>query len=154
LDGIRTEGSTDNWAVDLLRRYGLRATSQRLAIVAALQRLGHATIEQLLEASQEVLPTVQPSTVYRSLETLAEHGLVSHTHLLGTSKTYQLSTHANHAHLVCRGCGSVTELADDIARGFTADISHRHGFDVDFGHLSVFGRCADCVAADLDEGQH
>jgi Fur family ferric uptake transcriptional regulator len=89
--------------------------------------------------------------VYRVLETLAAHGLVSHTHLLGATKTYQLSTHANHAHLVCRGCGSVTELDDDVARRFTADISRVHGFDVDFGHLSVFGRCADCVAKDLDE---
>jgi hypothetical protein len=26
-----------------------------------------------------------------------------------------------------------------------------HGFDVDFGHLSVFGRCEDCVAADLQD---
>ena len=141
---------TDDHA-ELLRRYGLRATGQRLAIVGALQELGHATIEQLLEASQAVSPTVQLSTVYRALETLAAHGLVSHTHLLGATKTYQLSTHANHAHLVCRGCGSVTELDDDVARRFTADISRVHGFDVDFGHLSVFGRCADCVAKDLDE---
>ena len=135
--------------VELLRRNGLRATGQRLVVLAALDRLGHATMEQLLEATQADLPNLQLSTIYRSVETLAAHHIVSHTHLTGPTPTYQLATHADHAHLVCRGCGSVTEMDDDVARRFTADISRVHGFDVDFGHVSVFGRCAACVANDL-----
>jgi Fur family ferric uptake transcriptional regulator len=138
--------------VELLRRNGLRATGQRLVILAALERLGHATMEQLLEATSPELPNLQLSTIYRSVETMTAHNLVSHTHLTGPTPTYQLATHADHAHLVCRGCGSVTEMDDDVAHRFTADIARRHGFDVDFGHLSVFGRCAACVAADLRDG--
>jgi Fur family ferric uptake transcriptional regulator len=137
--------------VELLRRNGLRATGQRLVILAALERLGHATMEQLLEATQTELPNLQLSTVYRSVETLTAHSIVSHTHLTGPTPTYQLTTHADHAHLVCRGCGTVTEMDDDVARRFTDDIGRVHGFDVDFGHLSVFGRCAACVARDLGE---
>ena len=137
--------------VELLRHNGLRATGQRLVIMSALQRLGHATMEQLLEASQQELPNLQLSTIYRAVETLTAHGLVSHTHLTGATPTYQLASHGDHAHLVCRGCGTVTEMDDQVARRFTADILRVHGFDVDFGHLSVFGRCADCVAKDLDE---
>jgi Fur family ferric uptake transcriptional regulator len=139
--------------VELLRRNGLRATGQRLVILAALDRLGHATMERLLEATQDALPNLQLSTVYRSVETLTAHGLVSHTHLTGATPTYQLATHGDHAHLVCRGCRSVTEMDDDVAHRFTADIARVHGFDVDFGHLSVFGRCASCVAGDLRDDQ-
>ena len=139
--------------VELLRRNGLRATGQRLVILSALDHLGHATMEQLLEATQDALPNLQLSTIYRSVETLTEHGLVSHTHLTGATPTYQLATHGDHAHLVCRGCGSVTEMDDDVAHRFTADIARVHGFDVDFGHLSVFGRCAACVAGDLRDDQ-
>jgi Fur family ferric uptake transcriptional regulator len=146
MDAARTEEH-----VELLRRNGLRATGQRLVILAALERLGHATMEQLLEATQRELPNLQLSTVYRSVETLAAHSLVSHTHLTGPTPTYQLTTHADHAHLVCRGCGTVTEMDADVARRFTEDIARAHGFDVDFGHLSVFGRCADCVTTDLGE---
>ena len=102
---------------------------------------------------QDALPNLQLSTVYRSVETLTAHGLVSHTHLTGATPTYQLATHGDHAHLVCRGCGSVTEMDDDVAHRFTADIARVHGFDVDFGHLSVFGRCASCVAGDLRDDQ-
>jgi Fur family transcriptional regulator, ferric uptake regulator len=139
--------------VELLRRNGLRATGQRLVILAALERLGHATMEQLLESTQGELPNLQLSTIYRSVETLAAHGLVSHTHLTGATPTYQLSSHGDHAHLVCRGCGTVTEMEDDVARRFTDDIARAHGFDVDFGHLSVFGRCANCVAGDLRDDE-
>lgn len=140
--------------VELLRRNGLRATGQRLVILRALQRLGHATMEQLLEATQQELPNLQLSTIYRAVETLTAHGLVSHTHLTGATPTYQLASHGDHAHLVCRGCGTVTQMDDSVARRFTADILRVHGFDVDFGHLSVFGRCADCVAADLRDDEN
>lgn len=139
--------------VELLRHNGLRATGQRLVILRALARLGHATMEQLLEATQRELPNLQLSTIYRAVETLTAHGLVSHTHLTGATPTYQLASHGDHAHLVCRGCGSVTQMDDAVARRFTAEIAAVHGFDVDFGHLSVFGRCADCVAGDLREDE-
>ena len=139
--------------VELLRRTGLRATGQRLAVLAALDRLGHATMDQLLDAASDVLPNLQLSTIYRSVETLTAHGLVSHTHLTGSTPTYQLASHGNHAHLVCRGCGSVTQMDDDVASRFTSDIARVHGFDLDFGHLSVFGRCATCVEGDLREDE-
>ena len=134
-----------------LRRHGLRATGQRLVLLEALERLEHATIEQLLDASRLTSRNIQLSTVYRTLETLTAYGIVSHTHLTGTTKTYQLAAHARHAHLVCRGCGAVTELDDQVAHRFTADLAAAHDFDVDLGHLSVFGRCARCVAGDLDD---
>lgn len=137
--------------VELLRSTGLRATGQRLAVLAALDRLGHATMDQLLDAASAVLPNLQLSTIYRSVETLTAHGLVSHTHLTGSTPTYQLASHGTHAHLVCRGCGSVAEMDDDVASRFTADIANAHGFDADFGHLSVFGRCSTCVDGDLRE---
>ena len=86
MDAARTEEH-----VELLRRNGLRATGQRLVILAALERLGHATMEQLLEATQAELPNLQLSTVYRSVETLTAHSIVSHTHLTGPTPTYQLT---------------------------------------------------------------
>src|ERR1700710_2905963 len=129
---------------ELLHRSGLRATGQRLVILRALDRLGHGTMEQLLEATQQDLPTLQLSTVYRAVDTLTAHGLVSHTPLTRSTPTYQLPAHAVHGHLVCRGCGSVTEMDSDVARRFVNEIAGRHSFDVDFGHLSVFGRCANC----------
>ena len=95
--------------------------------------------------------TMARTRARRALETLTEHGVVSHTHLLAGTKTYQLVSHADHAHLVCRDCGAVAELERAIAARFTAEVSGTHSFTVDFGHLSVFGRCADCAPEPAQE---
>jgi len=87
--------------------------------------------------------------VYRTLEVLAEYQMVTHTHLEQPSATYMLADHADHAHLVCRGCRAVFELDHDVATVLAGQISHTHGFDVDIGHLSLFGRCSDCTTSDL-----
>ena len=132
------------WA-ELLHAIGLRQTTPRLMVLDALSALGHGRVEDIHQAVVERAPAVSLSTVYRQLETLTEHGVVSHTHLLAGTKTYQLVSHADHAHLVCRDCGAVVELEGSIAARFTAEVSGTHGFTVDFGHLSVFGRCAGCA---------
>jgi Fur family ferric uptake transcriptional regulator len=53
-------------------------------------------------------------------------------------------------HLVCRGCGTITEADPDVVDSFTETFRERHGFTTDVGHLTVFGRCASC--ADDREG--
>lgn len=140
-------GTTVDWA-GRLRASGLRATVQRVVTLDTLDQLGHATPEQLYEACSNKVSGLNLSTIYRGLEVLAAYGLVSHTHLSEASASYQLVDHATHAHLVCRGCDAVTELAPEIAESFAAAVADSQGFAVDYGHLSVFGRCAQCAAAD------
>ncbi len=137
----------------LLRGHGLRVTAARALVLDALAALGHAAPEQIHEWAQPHLQGLNLSTVYRTLEVLTDYQLVAHTHLQQPSATYMLATHADHAHLVCRGCRAVTELDHDTATTLAGQISHTHGFDVDIGHLSLFGRCASCTAADL-KGEH
>jgi Fur family ferric uptake transcriptional regulator len=50
-------------------------------------------------------------------------------------------------HLVCRDCGRVTEVGPDAIRPLITALEERHGFETDVGHLTVFGRCADCRTA-------
>ncbi len=133
----------------LLRRHGLRVTAARALVLDALAALGHAAPEQIHEWAQPHLPGLNLSTVYRTLEVLTDYQLVAHTHLQQPSATYMLAIHADHAHLVCRGCRAVTELDHGTATTLAGQISHTHGFDVDIGHLSLFGRCARCTATDL-----
>ena len=90
-----------------LRARGKRMTPQRERVLAAVGRLGHATPDEIVAA---VAPTAAPrpaSTVYRALEALRSSALVGHTHLDHRAPTYHLAEHADHLHLVCRGCGWV-----------------------------------------------
>ncbi len=148
----QTEGATaaKQWT-DVLHAAGLRRTTPRLLVLDALARLGHGRVEDIHQAVIERAPAVSLSTVYRQLEALAAHGVVSHTHLVAGTKAYQLVSHADHVHLVCRQCGAVSKLDPGIAAHFTAEVAATHGFAVDAGHLSVFGRCANCAAETMPE---
>jgi len=142
----------DGWPA-LLRRHGLRATPARAAVLQSLAALGHGTPEEVLAHASSTVQALNSSTVYRTLEALADARVVTHTHLTHQKTTYMLADHADHAHLVCRGCGRVTELAVDLTTAFGDEVHRRHGFSADTGHLSVFGRCAACAAAPVTEGQ-
>lgn len=126
-----------------LRESGLRLTPQRRLILEAVESLGHSTPDEVLAHVRTQSPTVNASTVYRTLEVLESLGLVRHVHLSDRAPTYHSSREPAHIHAVCRGCGAVRSLepgaAASLVEGLAAD-----GFTVDVGHLSVFGWCADC----------
>lgn len=126
-----------------LRDRGYRLTPQRELILAAVDELGHATPDEVLAKVQETASTVNASTVYRTLEVLEELGLVRHAHLTDRSPTYHSVQGHEHFHLVCRGCHAVTSVDAAEARPFV-DVLTARGFVPDLGHLTVFGRCADC----------
>lgn len=131
----------------VLRARGLRATPQRRFVIDALERLGHATPDQVWEQVQALAPSLSPSTVYRTLELLEELGVVAHTHLGHGAPSYHLATHADHIHLVCRRCGDVQTADVRRAQQLADEVVARYGFVTDVGHLSLDGVCAACAAA-------
>ena len=136
-------GSADGWQ-ELLRAKGYRLTPQRELVLSAVERLGHATPDEVLAAVREQSAAVNVSTVYRTLELLEELGLVGHTHLTDRAPTYHSTATPAHVHLVCRGCGRVIEAHPDEFEGWLAALRERHGFEADLGHLTVFGQCQAC----------
>ena len=65
-----------------LRERGHRITMPRRAVIDALSRAeGHPTVEQITADIAERWPGIHLTTVYRTLETLAEVGVVTHVHL-------------------------------------------------------------------------
>jgi Fur family transcriptional regulator, ferric uptake regulator len=134
-----------------LRARGYRVTPQRQLVLEAVARLDHATPEEIFAQVQQTARGVNISTIYRTLELLEQIGMVTHTHLGHGAPTYHLAADADHVHLVCRDCGRVTEIGPDAIRPLITALEERHGFETDVGHLTVFGRCADCRAPGVSE---
>ena len=105
-----------------------------------------------MEYVQGQTASLNLSTVYRALELLEELGVVSHTHLQHGSPTYQVADHVDHLHLVCRGCGSVTEAELELARPLAATVLAVRGFSTDLSHLSLHGLCGNCRSRPADPG--
>lgn len=128
-----------------LRARGMRMTPQRQLVLDAVGRLEHATPDQVSEA----VPEVDVTTVYRTLETLEQIGLLAHTHLGHGAPSYRLADN-DHIHVVCHHCNAVVDapagLVDELAEQLRTD----RGFLLDRSHLTIFGTCADCQAAAHD----
>jgi Fur family ferric uptake transcriptional regulator len=130
-----------------LRAHGLRATVQRRLVLRTIRVLGHGTPEQVCERVQTEAPSLNLSTVYRTLELLEELGLVSHTHLGHGAPAYHEVAHADHLHLLCRRCGWVGETASEHVGDLAREVAAGFGFAADVGHLTLDGLCAGCRQA-------
>lgn len=132
-----------NWQQQL-RESGYRLTPQRAAVLSALERLGHATPEQVYAEVQGSAESVNLSTVYRTLELLDELGVIRHAHLADRAPTYHARTDHEHVHLVCRRCEKVISVSEVAAAAALEPLVREHDFEPDYGHLVVFGQCASC----------
>jgi Fur family transcriptional regulator, ferric uptake regulator len=135
--------STD-WQADLRRR-GYRLTPQRQLVLEAVDRLDHATPDDILTEVRRTAGGVNISTVYRTLDLLEELGLVSHAHIGHGSPTYHIAARHHHLHLKCRDCEQVIEADVDVAEPFTNLLREAFGFDTDLKHFAIVGRCEDCT---------
>ena len=135
---------TRDWQATL-REKGYRLTPQRELVLRAVDRLGHATPDEVLAAVHEESQAVNISTVYRTLELLEELGLVTHAHLGHGAPTYHSAASDDHLHLVCRVCGAVTETDVSLADALVQRLAEQHGFETDVAHFAIYGRCKGCT---------
>ena len=128
----------------LVRERGGRVTTPRRAIVTALLNAPeHVTAERLAEQVQATFPEVHQSTVYRTLETLTDLGVVVHVHLGHGPAVYHLADEA-HCHLVCQQCGTVRELPTSLLAPMRRRVKDLYDFELDATHFALTGRCRDC----------
>ena len=130
---------------ETLHRRGMRMTPQRQFVLEALLDLEHATPEQICQHVQRSTPTVNITTIYRTLELLESLGVVRHTHLGHGAPTYSMHEH-QHVHLVCHLCGRVEEAPREVMDELTATLLARFGFALDGSHLALSGTCRQCCA--------
>ena len=128
----------------LLKAGGYRCTEQRRVVWESVERLRHATPDQIAAD----LPGVDLSTVYRALDVLVEVGLISHTHMGHGPPVYHAVDPRPHLHLVCQRCGAVTTAEISLADGLLEALLDVHGFRADLDYMSLPGVCRTCREAD------
>ncbi|WP_232678237.1 Fur family transcriptional regulator [Nocardioides sp. R-C-SC26] len=146
------DGGLDDWRAQLRAR-GLRLTPQRELILGAVEQLRHATPDQVHARVRETSEAINLSTVYRTLEVLEDLGLVRHAHLADRAPTYHAVTGDPHFHLVCRNCGRTQSVAPETVAPLQRALHEQEGFEMDVGHLTVFGWCTTCPS-DHEEHTH
>lgn len=132
-----------DWTAELRSR-GYRLTAQRQLVLEAVRALDHSTPDEIAAEVNRRAPSVNLSTVYRTLDLLEELGLVTHTHLGHGSPTYHAADAADHVHLVCHRCGHVVAVEREVVTPLAGRLRAEHGFEMDMSHCVVHGVCAAC----------
>jgi Fur family transcriptional regulator, peroxide stress response regulator len=126
-----------------IRRAGLKATPQRLAIYGALMKTTeHPTIEAIHQDVLAALPALPLGTVYKTVESLEEAGLVMEVSLPGNAKRYDANVSPHH-HLVCTSCHRVTDFRDEALDALQPRVRWA-GFRPCHVKVQVHGICASC----------
>lgn len=117
--------------------------SRRVIIEMLLAAPHHVTADELTLLVQRVHPEIAPSTVYRTLSTLADLGVVTHVHMGHGAAVYHLAED-HHNHLVCRRCDLVIEVPGDTFATLAGELGREYGFAIDPHHIAMTGVCATC----------
>jgi Fur family ferric uptake transcriptional regulator len=130
---------------DIIRRRGFRVTPQRQLILDAVRAgKGHSSPEQVYQRVAKKAPSLNRTTVYRTLDFLAEQHLITCVDVGTGGKLYEIQSERPHQHLVCERCGKTEQISSGaVARAFR-QIERDHGFKVTTDHLALFGLCAQC----------
>jgi len=104
---------TERELKDILREHALKVTGQRLELLKLLAKTKeHLDAEQIYLQLLKRKQNISRATVYRSLETLVEEGLVEKLDFGGGRMRYESSQGGDehHDHLICTECGRVEEF--------------------------------------------
>lgn len=126
-----------------------RATRQRAAVAAVLDTMeDFRSAQELHDLLKQRGEAVGLTTVYRTLQSLAEAGEVDVLRTAEGESVYRrCSSSHHHHHLVCRRCGRTVEVAGPAVERWAERVAAEHGY-ADVSHtLEVFGTCPRCAGA-------
>ena len=122
-----------------------RPTRQRRAIATVLETFDDFRSAQEIHALlTQRGEQVGLSTVYRTLQNLADSGAIDSLRTEAGESIYRRCSTSHHHHLVCRSCGATVEVEGPAVEKWTRSVAAAHGYS-DVSHtLEIFGTCADC----------
>jgi Fur family peroxide stress response transcriptional regulator len=131
-------------AIEALRSKGYKATPQRIAICRiALNSRVHPSAQQVYAEVKKIHPTVSLSTVYKTLEVLADLELVQEINF--PKGQARFDSYMNpHINLICLKCGNITDLDDITVKKITKKVAAATKFKPTGQRMDVYVICQKC----------
>lgn len=134
---------------DTLRTKGMRVSHQRVKVLDFLKKCkGHPSARQVYESLLREMPSLSRTTIYNTLNALAEKGLIGVVRASGGETRYEYSDR-DHCHFFCTSCNTIidTEL---MCRHVHAVESQGHRVQSVQG--CFYGVCKECLSIRQQEG--
>jgi len=103
----------------------------------------HPTAEQVYDALKNELPTLSRTTVYNTLKTFLNAGLIKELTIEENEVRYEFNLH-DHGHFKCKKCGRIF----DFNYSMKLPSDELKGFCVTDVNIFITGVCRDCLDSD------
>jgi Fur family ferric uptake transcriptional regulator len=128
----------------LLRSAALRVTAPRVAVLQEVHRQPHADVDTILTGVRARIGSVSTQAVYDVLRALTEAGLVRRIEPAGSPARFEARVGDNHHHVVCRGCGAISDVDCAVGEAPCLEPSTTDGFTLDEAEVTYWGLCPGC----------
>lgn len=124
---------------ELCEADGLRMTGPRRVILQVLDDAeDHPDIEEIHRRASSIEPGINIATVYRTMSTLAERGLIErHSFAVGRAR-YETVSEDHHDHFINIETGEVIEFRSDEIERIQEELARSHGFDIVSHRLEIY----------------
>jgi len=140
----------DKELIERLKDSSLKLTGQRLTILSLLienndKHLNAEDIHKLLLLKKE---KVGIATVYRTLSVLEKLNMIARLYIDDGCIRYQVidpGKEHEHHHLICKKCGKIIDMQDDLLDSLEEKVKSMYGFKVLNHKVKFYGLCKDCL---------
>jgi Fur family peroxide stress response transcriptional regulator len=127
------------------KQAGLKVTHQRTEIYRQLLLVpDHPSAEMLHKRLLPTLPSISLDTVYRTLTTLEQHGLVTRIQTAESQARFE-AVYAPHHHLICSRCRRVVDFQWPAIDRIDLPSDVSNWGHVDSKTIVVYGTCTHCA---------
>ncbi len=133
--------------MEKLKKTGMKQTPQRLAIMHHLEgNKCHPSAEDIYKSISPKVPSMSFATVYNTLESLKDHGLIKELTIESGKKRFDPDT-SDHHHLICVKCKKIVDLPQEIQLQQKAltTAGVMKGFRLLSTQINIYGLCPECT---------
>lgn len=124
----------------ILSNHGLKVSEQRIQILDFLNKVeSHPTADEIFKSLNREDPVLSRATVYNTLHSFVDKGVISALDLRDNETRYDLITH-EHGHFRCNVCGTIYNVEFD-QNSLKMDLP---GFQIDELSVTMRGVCPNC----------
>ena len=128
----------------LLKKYGLKATFQRMQILENIEKHGHLSVDDIYAKVSKTCPSISLATVYKNIILMVESSVLVEVPIVGKKLKYELHK-KEHTHLICTKCGEVEDYPykDEIATSLQI-LAQNENFYLTKQQINLYGVCSAC----------
>lgn len=144
---METHNSSLITITQLLQRHGLRPTYQRIKILEYIKQNGsHPTVALIFEALNPEIPSLSKATIYNTLHSLIEAGLIRDI-MIDEGETHYDCLLSPHGHFLCNSCGAIDDFPIDFEKLIFTDLDL---YKITKKDVFFRGLCPNCLNIGLD----